>query len=281
MEAEPTPDFFPLFPEEIKENPRFVCWTYQDDTKVPINIHTGGNAGVNYPNTWAPYEQVVEYGAKRGLGIAYVLTPLDDFTVVDLDKVKQNPIALEVISMLSPSYVERSPSLTGFHIWLRNQSPVNRRMPGLEIYSSNRYMTITGRANPNGPKTLSDRTEELQEVIRRFFPQEAPKAVYERSEPPVEDREVWTRLFNSRNGATFQALFNGDVSVTRNDHSRGVLFLANMLAMMTDGDAARMERLLRQTGLGEGKWDSKRGNRRWIDLMIDDAINYARGKKNR
>lgn len=51
--------------------------------------------------------------------------------------------------------------------------------------------------------------------------------------------------------------------------------LANQLAILTSGDAARMKRLMLQTGLVNKKWFSRRGDEEWIDYQIRDAIRYT------
>lgn len=273
-----------MVPQELKDLTQWVNWAYEGETKVPKNSRTGGNAAVNYPNTWNTYEAAVERGSKYNLGIGFVLTEADPYTIIDLDDCWgrggfKNEQAQEIAAVFHGAYIELSPSMTGLHIVLKSELAVNRRTQGIEVYSSGRWITFSGRANPNAPQIIPDRTEELQWLMSQFFPQEAPKTVHNPSEVLPDDAAIWDRLFNSPNGATFQALFNGDVSVTRNDHSRGVIFLANMLAMMTDGDASRMERLLRQTGLANEKWDSKRGNISWLDHQIRDAILWASGRK--
>lgn len=274
-------DLFPRIPPELKALPQWVLWTYENDTKVPKNPATLGNAGVNWRNTWSSYDVALRQGSSRNLGIGFVLTPSDPYVCVDLDKcVRKGQVGERTRGILDllKGYVELSPSLNGLHLWIRSEKPLNRRTEGLEVYSSSRFITMTGRANPNAPKVIPDRTNELLELARRYFP-ENPHSSYTPQEVPVEDEEIWRRLFNSKNGATFQSLFNGDISVTHNDHSRAVIFLANMLAMMTGGDAARIKSLLYQTGLRSDKWDHKRGNRTWLDLQIEDAIQWSRGRK--
>lgn len=92
--------------------------------------------------------------------------------------------------------------------------------------------------------------------------------------PIADDTELWTRLFNGKNGHIFRSLYAGDTSVCFNDESRAVIFLANRLAVMTDFDEGRIKRLLYQTGLVSDKWESRRGGQTWLDGRIQDAINY-------
>lgn len=244
---------------------------------MPVNPKTLGNAGVGWRNTWGSFEKAVETAVGRGLGLGFVLTEDDPYTCVDLDGcVEQDGQVTEttraILDMLS-GWVELSPSGRGLHVWVRNEEPVNRRTTGIEVYSHNRWMTVTGRSNPQASLEIPDRTRALQELIRGYFPEGgsafiAPAVVLE------EDQVLWKRLFASQHGGFFQSLFAGDISVCNDDHSRAVIMLANTLAALT-GDGPRVKRLLYQTGLVREKWEEKRGSVTWIDYQIEDAIAYV------
>ncbi|HYD92134.1 MAG TPA: hypothetical protein VEA37_11690, partial [Flavobacterium sp.] len=131
-EQEPTFDPFPRIPPELKELTQFVNWRYENETKIPVNSKTGGNAMVNQPNTWNTYESAVSRGAKYNLGIGLVLTESDPYTIIDLDKCWgrggfKDERAAEIAGMFHGTYMELSPSLSGLHIVFKNELPVNRR----------------------------------------------------------------------------------------------------------------------------------------------------------
>jgi primase-polymerase (primpol)-like protein len=56
------------------------------------------------------------------------------------------------------------------------------------------------------------------------------------------------------NGDKFLALWRGDTSIHGGDHSRADQALVSMLAFWTNYDAARVDRLFRQSGLMRDKW---------------------------
>jgi primase-polymerase (primpol)-like protein len=138
-------------------------------------------------------------------------------------------------------------------------------------------MSITGRHNPQVPPVIPERTAELEELVRLHFPIEERDAL--KLPVELEDEDVWQMLFRSQNGAFFESLYRGDISVCYNDHSRAVIMLANHLAQITDLDAARIKRLLYQTGLVRPKWKERRGDSTWIDHQILSAIRYVAGQK--
>jgi hypothetical protein len=68
------------------------------------------------------------------------------------------------------SYTEYSPSNEGLHIWIKGKKPGKRcRRKGLEIYDSERYLTVTGRHLEGTPETIEKRQKELEEVYKEHF----------------------------------------------------------------------------------------------------------------
>ena len=277
MEREPVCRRFDRVPEELKAYEQWVNWRKDDERKVPVNPRTLGNAGVQWSNTWAPFEKARDIATYNELGIGFVLTTADPYTCVDLDHCVDEHGEVSdqtrlILSLLS-GYVELSPSGSGLHIWIRSDVPINRRTAGIEIYSSRRWITMTGRHNPLTISEIPERTAELEELVRLHFQVEVGDGPGPWSE--LEDVELWQRLFRSPNGDFFESLYRGDTSVCYNDHSRAVILLANHLARVTDLDAARIKRLLYQTNLVRPKWEEKRGQRTWIDHQILDAIRFV------
>lgn len=286
---------FDLIPRELKPIKQWVLWRRDGERKAPVNPFTLGNAGVNWRNTWGTFTEVSEsYRRHSGTvaGIGFVLTANDPFVCVDLDNCFTfeglTPLADEIVHKVC-GYTERSPSGNGLHIWVRASYKENIKRKGLEIYASDRWMTVTGKPY-TGFDTIKipERTTELQSIIDHLPPlptesrqteQEAPgsKNVYRAEYAPInDDTELWERLFNGRNGQVFRSLYAGDASVCFNDESRAVIFLANRLAVLTNFDEGRMKRMLYQTGLASDKWESQRGAQTWLDGRIQDAIRYMR-----
>lgn len=270
---------FERVPQELKDYNQWVNCRFDGDQKVPVNPKTLGNAGVTWPNTWSPFEKALDNVQLGEMGLGFVLTEADPYVCVDLDKCLDETATLSLAARatldLLRGYVELSPSNRGLHVWVKSEEAIgNRRTKGIEIYSSVRWMTVTGRANPKVITEIPDRTEELQKLIAMYLGREENTKVV----IPVEqqdDRLLWETLFHSKEGDFFKSLYAGDLSVCYNDHSRGVILLANQLSFITNGDAARMKHLLLQTGLVNDKWFTKRGADTWIDYQIRDAIRYT------
>ena len=285
---------FDTIPRELKPIKQWVLWRRDGERKAPVNPFTLGNAGVQWRNTWGTFKEVSESLRRhpgKVAGIGFVLTSSDPFVCVDLDDCfafgTLNPFASAVVETLN-GYTEYSPSGKGLHIWIRAaQTERNIKRKGIEIYSFDRWMTVTGKPlESHDLAKIPERESELQHIIDQL-PKEptesrqgAPESAGAQTErkamylPIADDTELWTRLFNGKNGHIFRSLYAGDTSVCFNDESRAVIFLANRLAVMTDFDEGRIKRLLYQTGLVSDKWESRRGGQTWLDGRIQDAINY-------
>lgn len=160
--------------EVLKLYPHWVYWQLIDGKKVPINAKTGRYADTTDPETWTTYDEV-DHTRQRG----FVLSEEDPFTVIDLDHCigAQGQVKSETSKVLLyfQSYTEVSPSGTGFHIWVRGKIPHAIKREMFEIYTVERYMTITENSVFNCP--LADCQLHLDKVYEKYgrpaFDQEA------------------------------------------------------------------------------------------------------------
>jgi putative DNA primase/helicase len=283
-------------PRELWPYRQFVPWKYVDrgkpkPDKVPVNARTLGNAGSTWPNTWADIRTAVTaYQANDDLaGIAYVLTAHDPYAMVDIDNCiidgQFSQLAIDVICTLR-TYTEFSPSKKGLRLFVHCQEqPDAIKRPEIEIYSRERFATLTGDVVNPAPITKVD---SLDWFIDKFVPKQEQQS---KNDPQLsfscvnrgaslssDDSELWDYIF--RINTLARSIYNGDLSNVRNgDNSRAVILLLNSLALHTKGDAARMERMIYQAHLDKTKWNEKRKNQTWLDGRIRDAINYMGGRR--
>ena len=71
----------------------------------------------------------------------------------------------------------------------------------------------------------------------------------------LSDADLLEKIRRSKKGPDFEALWSGQTAGHGEDHSAADLALANILSFWTNGDAARMDRLFRQSSLMREKWD--------------------------
>jgi putative DNA primase/helicase len=178
MSANPTspkPKALPInadaIPLQLVTYDQWVGWAFTWDTdrdewtKVPINVRSGRRASSTDPATWAPFRKVVSAFEQSDFdGIGFVVTRNDPFTGIDLDQCR-DPVsgaidqwALDLVAEFA-SYTEISPSGTGLRIWvvgttvgllglndkgLEKAGARTTKAPKIEIYSAERYFTVTG-----------------------------------------------------------------------------------------------------------------------------------------
>lgn len=271
-------------PPDIRTSLRGVLWNREvrdgKPTKVPYQAHHPAlRAAVDDPGTWAPLvDAIAAYEDGKGDGAGVVLG--DGLVGVDLDGCR-DPLtgaitgeAQAIIDALD-SYTEISPSGTGVHILLRGALPPGGRRKGkVEMYAEGRYFTVTGLHLAGTPRTVEHRSVELAALHARLFGTNGngdrhpvPPAI----EPTPDDGELLDRARAAANGAKFSALLAGDTTGYPSPSEADQAFV-NMLAFWTGGDAGRMDRLFRQSGLMREKWDRRCGRETYGQRTIATAI---------
>jgi len=275
-------------PDELKQLDQWIVWKLaqrrgQKWTKPPYNPKTGKAAKVNDPSTWATFDEAWSAYSKGGWdGIGLVLKPDADLVAFDFDHCLQdgeiNPDAAGMVMALG-TYAERSP-IDGLRAFAFGKIPGERRRKGpLEIYSGDRYVTITGRKLPDAPDRIERRDAEIIAFYREHIGNDADttKTTNTTTETPptpppegIEDR--LQRAFRSKDGAKIKALYDGHWAAKYSSLSEATMALLNQLAFWLGKDPAAMDSAFRASGLMRDKWDEKRGAKTWGQLEIEKAI---------
>jgi primase-polymerase (primpol)-like protein len=277
-----TPPSADALPAALVDRDQWVCWRTQErdgkQTKVPIIPGATQFASTTSPETWAAFStarQAVTDTSVDGLG--FVFTADDPLVGVDLDDCRdpdaETPTAwaAEVLDALD-SYSEVSPSGTGYHVILRGDLPEGRNRAGdLEVYDRSRFFTVTGDHVPPTPETVAARGEALATLVADELkpnstsaaPDTAPAADASQTPNadgpdaavPISDEDLLERAQHAANGEKFGRLWSGSTSGYES-HSEADLALCRLLAFWTGGDATRIDRLFRRSGLFREKWDA-------------------------
>jgi primase-polymerase (primpol)-like protein len=284
-------------PPELTTYPQWVCWRYGPERngrreKIPYNPPTGHLASVSNSGTWATFEEAARV-VEQYDGLGFVLTSADPFVGVDLDHCRDPATgAIEkwardtIVSLCS--YTELTPSGTGFRIFVRATLPPQGRKHGpVELYDDRRFLTLTGSLLPGAPTTIEHRQEEMRVLHGHYFPSTKPRTTTNDHHRPVtvatpvasltaEDRALHIKACTAKDGLRFADLWNGN----RNDYpspSEADLALCSMLAYHCNGDAARVDRLFRKSGLFRPKWDEQRGVQTYGERTIARALQQLQG----
>jgi putative DNA primase/helicase len=276
----------PQFPAlaELRSYPHWVAWrsvprrSGKKAAKLPITPVTGLPARVDDPSTWGTWEAALAAGERHGVG--FVLSLTDPFTVIDLDSCltgRLEPWADHVVEALS-SYTELSPGQRGVHVWIRGALPIGgRRWGRIEMYSTGRFVTVTGLLLPGVPRTIESRQAELEALHRRVFGVRA-------SRPPVltatgselDDDRLLALARQAANGAKFSRLWAGDWS-GYGSPSEADAALCRMLVYWAGSDPPRVDRLFRQSALYRSKWNEPRGALTYGQRTINLALRGSAG----
>jgi putative DNA primase/helicase len=138
---------FDNVPVELQQIPQWIVWL---GDKVPYNARTGKQTGITWPDAGSDYSVArAAYESGGYSGIGFILG--NGIVGIDLDhcitdgKLDKNSDAYKITRKLY-SYTEISPSGTGLHISMLADIPGNIKTKDVEIYSHDRYFTVTGNA---------------------------------------------------------------------------------------------------------------------------------------
>jgi len=171
LDAKPTaiipPDFDSILAKlpELTALPNWLLWKYMPPEKpgkkwrkVPFQPN-GRTASTTKPKTWSTFEAcraAYEHGGFDGVGFVfdgkigpdgccYTGIDFDDCVSSDGDDVKIDPHQQQRIDLLN-TYTEQSPGGRGVHCICRSEPLTMGKHDGVEIYSHDRYFTVTGRS---------------------------------------------------------------------------------------------------------------------------------------
>lgn len=164
-------------PEEMQTVNRWVCYRITEKNgkkvKMPISAKTGKAASTTEADTWADFNTAVKYcetNPQNVSGIGFVFADTDDIVGIDFDDCLDNDgnlinDAIQEIVSRNNSYIERSVSGTGLHIYVCGKLPRETGIKiskensplgfGIELYSQKRFFIVTGNAYPDSDTKLS------------------------------------------------------------------------------------------------------------------------------
>lgn len=265
---------YAAIPTEMRQYRQWVCWRYEDrnspkPTKVPYDPRNGHLASVTDPNSWCDFDMAVAYAQIPNSpydGIGFVLTKFDPYTFIDLDDTQGDTVSLErqqKIFKEFDSYSERSPSGQGLHIIVKGNIPAGRRRSHIEVYSSERYMTMTGDIFHDKP------IEERQSLTHMLWAQMgggAGENVYHKGDAPETetDEQVITRALAAVNGDKFKTLLDGQWQGIYPSQSEADFAFIDIIAFYTQSKV-QIARIFRRSILGQ-RDKAQRGD--YVDKMI-------------
>ena len=253
-------------PDEMKERPNWVVvktwWNAEKGkyNKRPVNCNSdnGEYAESDNPETWTTFDNALKYlKEKGGTTVAYALDGKDNISCIDLDRCydengQPSALAKEVLSKCGKTYVEKSVSGNGLHIFGKTNGMDIRTFSkdgDLEFYQKEHFIAMTGDG-AGFYRLESFDTSEMKELLsRKCEKREEWKGVCKgvNGLSKMTDRDVVEKASNAKNGDKFKRLYAGED--LQNNHSNSDMSLMNLLAYWCNGDKEQMLRIFATSGL--------------------------------
>ena len=164
---------FDRIPSELKELKQWTLWRYEDvgcakPTKIPYT-RNHRKLSVTNPDDWLTFTDAVNiynFGGYDGIG--FVFSQFDPYAFIDLDATEDKESIERQLKVFKEfdSYSEKSPSGKGLHIIVKGSIPQGRKRSAIEIYSSERYATMTG--DVYNDKGIEDRHDLLNMIYQQM-----------------------------------------------------------------------------------------------------------------
>ena len=244
---------YQLIPFEMRQYRQWIVWKFEDvnnkKTKVPYNIN-GYKASVTNLQSWNSFDEVVQAVNNGFDGIGFVLTENDPYAFIDLDHTadqeeftKQQTIYNNFID----TYAELSPSGKGLHIIMKGRLPQGRRRGSVEIYSSQRFMTMTG--NVYNSRHIENCQNKLDTLFNSLG--KSDKIIQLADEQQhYSDTELFEIAYNAENGQKFYDLYNGHWQDYYGSQSEADHALINILSYFSRNQE-QIARMFRASALGK------------------------------
>ena len=288
-------------PEELKAlgaYSKFIVWkAVQVDgepkpVKVPISYVDGTKCDAHDAANWTTFEHAAAVAPLFGAtGVGFVLTPGDPFCCIDLDHClvdgQYTEFSRYIMSVFPNAATELSYSGDGLHLWFQYdpaQLPPNHRtrskdVPGLEVYTSNRFIALGPRVFHGDAGTQYGGP--LAWLLAQYLPGTTSAAMEWSDQPvpewngPEDDAELLAKMLDAKKSAasvfggkaSFRDLWEGNVEALAAtygspvgadfDHSAADAALMSHLAFWTGKNCERMDRLFRQSALMRPKYEDR------------------------
>ena len=186
------------------------------------------------------------------------------------------PWAQEIITSLS-SYTEYSPSKLGVHILTQATLPgAGRKSGNIEIYSHDRFFTLTTHHVQGTPTTIAERQAEVNALYHQVAPLGVERE-YQNTRVGVESGSALTDLPpEAAHDPLLQQLLRGDTSGFASASNADFVLVLKLLHWTGD-NVALTRKLFLQSGLyREDKTERRTGKTTYIDMTIQNALRKRR-----
>jgi hypothetical protein len=247
-----------MIPDDLKAFPHWVVWRYVikdgKKTKVPFNARSGALAdptNINDLSTFDLATYALENQEYDGRG--FVFNDENPFSGIDLDNpfkrddhtiiTEHDSDYAEAIAIVEShkriiaefsSFTEWSPSGMGAHIFVRGKLPYGIHQGRIEVYSRDRFFTVTGNTHNLDVHPVQDRSGALTIFAEALGGGRGSDAAVFDREALESDEAVYNRCASGANAELFNRLWNGKDDTGYFSGSEADQALTNIIANSTD-----------------------------------------------
>jgi hypothetical protein len=281
-------------PAELRALPQ---WVLAGADKVPLSVRDGKLHATSStrPSEWMTFDDAAAAAWERrdvvtthvtkesvtvtrtGYDLGFVLHAADPYTCIDLDvkDAETHPGKpdlwstpddfqryVSIVSTMS-SYTERSRG-KGIHVWIRGNIGRGYRRDGVEVYSQERYIIMTGDVYVDAP--IRDQSEVLANMVARMRKLAPVQSTLVEVEAETDDWHVFQTAATASNADKFWDLHHGKWSdMGFSSQSEADLALMSMYTFYSPSNA-QCRRLFRDSALG--KRDKAAKDDRYLNLTL-------------
>lgn len=261
-------------PAALKDIPTWCCyrtrWNEEKGKKEKFLISAvdGKWASSKEPERWVTFDKAMKYARENNCeGLSVLLDKQYGITCIDLDKCildrekgTLNERASKLVEELSGTYIERSASGNGLHIFVKddilrsgryNMVSSDKEKGDLEVYDDKRIMSVTGDIYSDSHELTRANSAATLYLRQELGEKKSIKAT-ERPHTPtshadMNDNELISWIRSTSVAAKFNDLYSGrGSSGNRSDDDAK---LAHMLLYFNGGDKEQAFRIMRESGL--------------------------------
>lgn len=269
---------FHNIPAELRVLPQWCVWRYEQlpgadkPTKPLYDPRNGWHAKSTDPDTWVNFDHAVSAVASGVYnGIGFVLSESDPYTFIDLDTydpklTKEDKERHAKIANAFQGYAELSPSGAGLHLVIKGKIAAGRKRAGIEMYSAQRYMTMTGNVWRDQP--IIEQQELLQTLWEELAPTNNTILTLDNLPQTEDDKTVCDKAYAAFNGEKFAALYAGRWQGVYTSQSEADFALVDIIAYYTK-NREQIARIFRGSALGQ-RTKAQRSD--YMDRMLNRAF---------
>lgn len=213
------------------------------------------------------------------VGIGYSVFPESKVVFIDIDHCidengNYNQQARDILEhIVNPTYIEKSMSGTGLHIFVKGVKPTSSCKGDVEVYDCKHYCAMT--FDVISANEVSENQTFINYVCDKYLNH------YKTTENPARTASNVVALSvdkiisiaqNARNGQRFIQLYSGDIS-GYHSQSEAEMALFGILAFYTGRDAEMMKEIYLMSGLANRE---KSFRKDYLDRTIEKAISECK-----